>query len=109
MLPYLSASGHNSYTKLEETEPAVYMKFPEGQFVLRHGDSYWSGIFSDLCIEQVLMGSIKSADGLTRGRGFEELTSLMWLLSVPACGEVHKALKEVTHEMTLITSGGVGH
>ena len=60
MLSYLSASGHNNYTKLKETEPAVYMKFLEGQFVLRHGDSYWSGIFSDLCIEQVLVGSIKS-------------------------------------------------
>ena len=78
MLPYLSTSGHNNYTKLEETEPSVYMKFLVGQFALRHSDSLWSGIFSDLCIEQVLMmGSIKSVGGLTRGRGFEELTSLL--------------------------------
>ena len=63
MLPYFSNSGHNNYTKLEETEPSVYMKFLEGQFVLRHSVSYWSGIFSDLCIEQVLMGSIKSVGG----------------------------------------------
>ena len=72
------------------------MKFLVGQFALRHSDSLWSGIFSDLCIEQVLMGSITSVGGLTRGRGFEELTSLLWLLSMPACGEVHKALMEVT-------------
>ena len=45
------------------------------------------------------MGSIKSVGGLNRGIGFEELTSLMWLLSMPACGEVHKALKEeVVHK-----------
>ena len=107
MLPFLAASGHNNYTKslvlylgkmekLEETHPAVYCKFQEGLFVVRHSDSYWSGIFSDLCIEKVLMRSIKSVGGLTRGRGFQESTSLLWLLSMPACGEVHKALQEVT-------------
>ena len=107
MLPYLAASGHNNYVKslmlylkkmdkLEETHPAVYTKFLEGLFVLRRSDSYWAGIFSDLYIEQVLMGSVKSVGGLTRGRGFEESTSLIWLLSMPACGEVHKAMQEVT-------------
>lgn len=70
MLPYLAASGHNKYTKslqlylrkmdkLEETHPAVSSKFLEGLLVVCHSDSYWSGIFSNLCIEQVLMGSIK--------------------------------------------------
>ena len=63
MLPYLSTSGHNNYTKLEETEPSVYMKFLEGQFVLRHSDSYWSGIFSDLCIEQVMWGALNQLVG----------------------------------------------
>ena len=53
-------------------------------------------MFSDLYIEQVLMGSIKSVGGLTRGRGFEESTRLTWLLSMPACGEVHKAMQDVT-------------
>ena len=42
------------------------------------------------------MGNIKSVGGLTRGRGFEESTSLVWLLSRPACAEVHKAMQEVT-------------
>ena len=42
------------------------------------------------------MGSIKSVGGLTRERGFQESTSLLWLLSMPACGEVHKALQELT-------------
>jgi hypothetical protein len=107
MLPYLAASGHNNYVKslvlylskmekLDETHPAVYTKFMEGLFVLRRSDNYWAGIFSDLYIEQVLMGSVKSVGGLTRGRGFQESTSLIWLLSMPACGEVHKAMQEVT-------------
>jgi len=89
------ASGHNNYAKslvlylekmdtLEETHPAVYAKFLEGLFVLRRSDKYWSGISSDLYIEQVLMGSVKSVGGLTRGRGFQESTSLIWLL-IYAC------------------------
>ena len=42
------------------------------------------------------MGSIKSAGGLTRGRGFDESTSLIWSLSSPACAEVHRVLQVVT-------------
>lgn len=39
---------------------------------------------------------IKTVGGLTRGRGFKESTSLIWLLSLPACGELHKAMQDVT-------------
>lgn len=42
------------------------------------------------------MGSMKSVGGLTKGHGFEDTTSLTWLLSMPICGEVHKAMPEVT-------------
>jgi hypothetical protein len=63
MLPFLAASGHNNYTKslvifiekmekLEETHPAVYRKFLERLFVIHCSDSYWFGIFSDLCIKR---------------------------------------------------------
>ena len=79
MLPYLAASAHKNYTKslvlymekmdaLEESHPAVYSKCMDGLIVLRRSDNYWAGIVSDLYIEQVLiMGSIKSMGGLTRG------------------------------------------
>ncbi len=103
----MAAAGHNNYTKslvlyldkmdnLELTHPLVYDKFMEGLFVVRQTDHHWSGLFTDLYIEQVLMGSIKSLGGLTRGRGFDESTSLIWSLSSPACAEVHRALQEVT-------------
>ena len=42
------------------------------------------------------MRNIKAVGGLTRGRGFEQSTSLIWLLSTPACGEVNRAMREVT-------------
>jgi len=107
MLPYMAAAGHNNYTKslmlflqkmekLPQTHPYVYSRFCDGLFVIRRTDKYWSGIFTDLCIEQVLMGSIKSVGGLSRGRGFDESTSLVWLLSMPCSGEVFKAMEGVT-------------
>ena len=63
--------------------------------------------FGDLYIEKVLMGSVKSVGGLTRGRGFKESTSLIWLLFTPACGEVHKAMQEETGHSS--TSAGEIH
>lgn len=107
MLPYLAASGHYNYTKslvlylskiekLDDSHPHVYSKFIEGLFVLRRSDTYWAGIYSDLYIEQVLMRNIKAVGGLTRGRGFEQTTSLIWLMSSPACAEINRAMTEVT-------------
>ena len=107
MLPYLAASGHHNYTKslvlylqkmekLPHTHPEVYRKFIDGLFVLRRTENYWARIYTDLYLEQVLMKNVKAVGGLTRGRGFEESTSLMWLLSTPACGEVNRAMREVT-------------
>ena len=42
------------------------------------------------------MSNVKSVGGLTSGRGFSEATRLLFLLSIPACGEVCKALQELT-------------
>jgi len=43
------------------------------------------------------MRSIKSVGELIRGCGFDESTSLVRLLPIPAYGEVHKAVHEITH------------
>ena len=42
-----------------------------------------------LLIEQVLMRSLKTTGGLTRGRGMTETQRLVWLLSSKACSEVN--------------------
>ena len=107
MLPYLAASGHNNYTKsawvylqkmdtLENDCPDVYRLFKEGLHVVRRSDRYWAGLSSDLIIEQVLMRSMKTSGGLTRGRGMTEQQRLIWLLSMPACAEVNKSMQELT-------------
>ena len=107
MLPYLAASGHNNYTKsallylqqmshLDQHHPEVYQHFKNGMHVVRRSDRYWAGLSTDLVIEQVLMRSIKSSGGLTRGRGMTEQQRLVWSLSMPACAEVNRVMQELT-------------
>ena len=103
MLPFLASSGHNNYTKslvlflakmekLSETHPEIHTKFNEGYCVVRRSAKTWAGIFPDLCIEQGLMGSVKKTGGLSRVRGFDEVTRLVWLLSTPICASVIKSM-----------------
>lgn len=107
MLPYLAASGHNNYTKsallylqrmshLQEDHPEVYQHFQDGLHVIRRSDRYWAGLSSDLVIEQVLMRSMKTSGGLTRGRGMTEEQRVIWSLAMPACAEVNRAMQELT-------------
>ncbi|KYN50525.1 hypothetical protein ALC57_00165 [Trachymyrmex cornetzi] len=63
MIPYFYASGHYLYGKSSQL------------------NKYWSGIWSDMTIEQVLMKSMKSAGGLTHGRGISDSVLCKWILS----------------------------
>ena len=106
MLPYYAAAGHNLFTKsvyiylqkmqdLKRTHPDVHNQFSHGYHVLRRSDRFWAGVSSDLMIEQTLMKSVKSVGGLTRRRGMGETQRTQWLLSLPACSEVNRAMQEV--------------
>ena len=107
MLPYLASSGHNLYlksvnlylqkmSKLEHEQPAIFRQFEDGLHVMRRSDRLCAGLSTDFVIEQVLMKSMKSCGGLTRGRGMTELQRATWLLSMPSCAEVNSAMQEVT-------------
>ena len=104
MVPFLAAAGHNSYTKylllylhrMSHLDPSVSQIFEKGLHVVRRSDRYWAGLSSDLVIEQVLMRSLKTTAGLTRGRGFDEIQRLVWLLSRPVCAEINLAKQEFT-------------
>ena len=107
MLPYFAAAGHNHYTKsayvylqmmkdLPATHPVVYENFIAGHHVVRRSNRYWAGLSTDLVIEQVLMRSLKTSGGLTRGRGLTEVQRLVWLFSMPACAEINEAMQELT-------------
>ena len=107
MLPYLAASGHNLYTKsvrlylqsmssLETDHSYVHRKFEAGFHVVRRSNRLWAGLSTDLVIEQVLMRSLKTSGGLTRGRGMTERQRVIWLLSMLACAEMNRAMLKLT-------------
>ena len=107
MLPYFAASGHNLYansaciyyqimTKLEDTYLTIHDLFMKGHHVSRRSDRVWAGLSSDLVIEQVLMRSMKTTRGLTRGRGMDESQWASWLLSMPACADINVAMQNLT-------------
>ena len=45
-------------------------------------NKYWTGLFTDLSIEQTCIRDIKGNGGLTRGRGIEEGTRLLYMHSI---------------------------
>ncbi|VDI45288.1 Hypothetical predicted protein [Mytilus galloprovincialis] len=100
MLPYLAASGHNLYVKSSR----VYLQQMENlkttpsrsHHVIRRSDKFWAGLSADLVIEQVLMRSLKTTGGMTRGRGMSEGQRAQWILSMPDCAEMNNALQEFT-------------
>ena len=107
MLPFFAASGHHFYAKsgyaylqsmqnLEVSNSGVFHHFNSGGLhVIRRSDRYWAGISSDMFIEQVLMRSIKTTGGLTRGKGVGELQRTVWLLSKPICGILNEAIQSL--------------
>lgn len=109
MLPYFHAAGHLLYAKsahlyaqqMTDLEHRMseqeYVKFTtHGYFTIRRSNRFWSGIYTDMCIEQLLMRSLKSIGGLTHGRGITENTLSLWILAAPACVEVAKAIEAFT-------------
>ena len=77
MLNLFAATGHYNYAKcgrmylqqmleLPSNYPRLYKSFKEnGYHTIRRSNRYWTGLWSDLVIEQVMMKSIKSRGGLT--------------------------------------------
>ena len=58
--------------KLPSTHPWLHQKFVEWYHTVRRSERLWAGLWTDIVIEQVLMRSLKSRGGLTRGRGITE-------------------------------------
>ena len=65
-----------------------------GLFTVRHSGKFWSGIWTDMCIEQCLMRPMKSVGGLTHGRGITESTLSKWILGTPYFLKVHEAIED---------------
>jgi len=82
--------------QLPEIHPDTHASFLRGYHVICRSDHYWAGLFTDLVNEQVLMRSMKTVRGLTRGRGMTEIQSLVLLLSMPVCADVSHSIQKIT-------------
>lgn len=109
MLNIFAATGHINYAKssrlyiqemleLPKEHPWLYKCFQEnGCHVVRRTSRFWAGLWTDLTIEQVMMRSVKSRGGLTRGRGVTETVLLQWIYSMHKCAAVHEAMTSLTN------------
>lgn len=107
MLPYFHASGHFNYAKVchlylqdmmqleSRLSPTEYDKFvTKGFFTIRRSHKFWSGIWSDMTIEQVLMRSMKAEGGLSRGRGISDGTLARWIAAMPIAVDISHQIEE---------------
>ena len=74
---------------LPKSHPWLYQQFLDGQ-----SDRFWTGLWSDLVIEQTLVQSLKCKGGLTRGRGFSEDVRNLWVWSINH--SVHEAMTNLS-------------
>jgi len=94
MLNLFAASGHYNYANacrlyvqqmnaLPHTHPTLYGHFANGRHSIRRSDRLWAGLSCDLVIEQMLMKSVKSRGGLSRGHGMQETMRQIWPEKLP--------------------------
>ena len=109
MINLFAATGHINYAKsshlylqlmyqLPTDHPWLYHCFiDQGFHAVRQSSKYWAGLWTDLIIEKVMMQSIKSCGGLTRGRGMTESVRLQWIYTMHKCAGVHNAMTTITN------------
>ena len=109
MLNLFAATGRINYPKsfrlylhltqeLPTDHPWLYHCFTkQGFHTVCRSTRYWAGLRTDLIIEQVMMQSIKSRRGLTRGRGVTETVHLQWIYSMHKYAGVHDAMTTITN------------
>ena len=108
ILNIFAATGHVHYAKsarlylqqmmeLETDYPWVHKNFTEnGYHNIRRSNKFWAGLWSDLIIEQVMIRSLKSRGGITRGRGVTESVRVLWTNTAHRCGTIHEPMTNLT-------------
>lgn len=107
MLPFFHAAGHLPYSKSAHlyaqqmmniksklTQRDIELFTKKGMFTVRRSGKFWSGTWTDMCIEQCLMRPMKSVGGLTHGRGITESTLSKWVFGTPHFLKIQEAIEE---------------
>lgn len=107
MSPYFHARGHFLYAKschlylqdMQDLKSRLttldYERFvTNGYFTIRRSNKFWSGIWSDMTIEQTLMRSMKSNGGLTHGRGITESTMKKWITTMTTMIDISQQIEQ---------------
>ena len=93
--------------KLPKDHPEICTSFKDyGYHAIHRSERYWASLWSNLVIKQVMMRSIKSRVGLTRGGGFNESIRQQWVLTAHYCPVIHHTMSSVTK---IISEGSEQH
>ena len=106
MINLFAATGHNNYAKtcrlyiqsiltLERDHPEIFEQFIAGNHTVRRTEKTWSGLWTDLSIEQILMRSLKGRGGVI-GKGMTENVVNVWTKTMHRTAEVSDAMEELT-------------
>lgn len=106
MIPFFHATGHFNYAKSahmyvqdmlqlkNDMDRNEYEMFTSGgYFTIRRSDKFWSGVWSDMIIEQFLMRSMKTQGGLTHGRGMGDGVIAKFVLTMIILIEVCNSME----------------
>jgi len=110
MLPYFHSTGRYLYAKcahlylqdmlkLDNATREIISKY----FTILRTNKFWSGVWSDMTIEQTLMRSIKSVGGLIHGQTMTENVRNQWILSMPSSSKICEAIKNYAEVSTRST------
>ena len=105
MLNLFAATGHNNYAKstrlylqsiaeLEKNQPEVYKEFLKGNHTLRRALKSWTGIWTNLSIEQILMKSLKGRAGVV-AKGITENVMHVWTKTMHWCAEITETMDSI--------------
>ena len=98
MINLFAATAHNNYAKtcrlylqsvevLKSDHPQIFEQFVIGNHTVRRTEMTWSGIWTDLSIEQILMKSLKGRGGVI-GKGMTENVLNVWTKTMHRTAEV---------------------
>ena len=81
---------------MDDLDEYTISTFKQGHFVVRRSYRPYAGVSVDHAIEQSLMATLKGNQGLTHGRGFNDLNYLVWVLSRPVVGKLSEIVSKMT-------------